>query len=89
MLNEKTYSLTNYREFETVVADYNQLLVEAEQLNEKMPPEHRDAYFQLVLHPAKAGANLNELYYTVAQNHLYVQQGRASTNDLAAKAKQL
>ncbi|MBC6608720.1 glycosyl hydrolase 115 family protein [Hymenobacter sp. BT188] len=89
LLNEKTYSLTNYREFETVVADYNKLLVDAEQLNEKMPPEHRDAYFQLVLHPVKAGANLNEMYYTIAQNHLYAQQGRASTNDLATKAKQL
>jgi hypothetical protein len=89
MLNADTYSLTNYREAQTVVADYNQLLEEAERINAALPAEDRDAYFQLVLHPVQACANLNELYLTVAKNRLYKKQGRAATNDFAARAREL
>jgi hypothetical protein len=89
LLSPETYSLVNYCEADTVVADYNQLLAEAEHVNGALPAECRDAYFQLVLHPVKACANLNELYVTVAKNRLYAKQGRASTNDLAKRAEEL
>lgn len=89
LLDQNTYSLTNYNEFETVVNDYNALEKKAEAIYEKMPAEYKDAYFELVLHPVKACANLNELYYTVAKNNRYAGQGRVSTNDMAAKATQL
>jgi len=89
LLNENTYSLTNYREFETVVADYNNLEQEAEHLWAKMPVEYKDAYFELVLHPVKACANLNQMYYTVARNRFYAEQGRAATNTMANDAKAL
>ncbi len=89
LLSPETYSLTNYREFETVVADYNQLARQAEQLYKQLPAAYKDPFFELVLHPVKASATLNDLYYTVARNRLYAQQGRAATNALAAQAKQL
>lgn len=37
----------------------------------------------------QASANLNELYVTAAWNRLYVGQGRARTNDLAARVGEL
>ena len=89
LLDADTYSLTNYREAETVVADYNRLLDEAERINDELPAVYRDAYFQLVLHPVKACANLNDLYLTVAKNRRDAKQGRATTNDLAKRARQL
>jgi hypothetical protein len=89
LLDQNTYSLTNYREFEIVAKDYNDLDAEAEQLYQKIPAQYRDAYFELVLHPVKACANLNQLYYTVAKNRLYAQQGRAATNQLADEAERL
>lgn len=89
LLNENTYSLVNYHEWERVVNDYNALEKKAEDIYQKLPQGYEDAYFELVLHPVKACANLNELYYTVAKNHLYAQQGRAATNDMAAKAAEL
>ncbi len=60
LLAPDTYSLTNYREAETVVAEYNKLLTEAEQLGAQLPAAYQDAYFQLVLHPIKACATVNE-----------------------------
>ena len=89
LLSPETYSLTNYREAETIVADYNELLDEAERINDALPAEYRAAYFQLVLHPVQACANLNELYLTVAKNRLDAKQGRAVTNVLAKHAREL
>jgi len=89
LLGPETYSLTNYREAETVVADYKSLVAEARQIGEALPAEYQDAYFQLVLHPVEACANLNELYLTVAKNRLYAKQGRAATNALATRAHEL
>jgi hypothetical protein len=89
LLAPDTYSLDNYREAESVVNDYNRLVDEAEQINDALPAECKDAYFQLVLHPVQACANLNELYLTVAKNRRYAKQGRAATNDLAQQSEDL
>ena len=86
-LDQNTYSLTNYREFETIVADYDNLRVEAENLNKKIPAAYKDAYYELVLHPVQACSNLNDLYFAAAKNALYARQGRAATNDMANSVK--
>jgi hypothetical protein len=89
LLDQNTYSLVNYREFETVANDYSKLKDKAQRLYKTMPPQYKDAYYQLVLHPVEACANLNELYFDAAKNKLYAAQGRAATNIMAAKVKQL
>ena len=89
LLAPETYSLTNYSEAERVVGEYNALARRAERLAAEMPVRYRDAYYQLVLHPVTASANLNDLYVTVAKNRLYAQQGRAATNDLADRVRTL
>lgn len=88
-IDSSTYSLTNYREAERVVADYNQIASKAENIYEKISPEYKDAYYQLVLFPVKACANLNEMHVTVGKNYLYAEQGRAATNSMAQKVKEL
>ena len=89
LLEPNTYSLTNYQEAVRIVNEYNVLASKAQALYKTMPANYKAAFYQLVLHPIVACANLNELYVTVGKNHLYALQGRASTNDLAEKAKQL
>ena len=89
LLSPETYSLTDYREAERVVDAYNALLADAERIEAQLPAQSRDAYFQIVLHPIAASANLNELYVTVGRNRLYAAQGRAATNALAERARQL
>ncbi|MDZ7288780.1 MAG: glycosyl hydrolase 115 family protein [candidate division KSB1 bacterium] len=89
LLAPDTYSLVNYREAETVVAEYNELAARAQRISDSLPAEYKDAFYQLVLHPVQACSNLNELYVTVGKNRLYAQQGRAATNALAEKARAL
>ncbi|MFC1792516.1 glycosyl hydrolase family 8 [Planctomycetota bacterium] len=89
MLASDTYSLIHYHEAETVVSDYNKLVEEAERINKAMPAEYKDAYYQLVLHPVTAYANLYDLRVTVGKNHLYAKQGRAATNYMTERARKL
>lgn len=87
LLTPETYSLVNYHEAETIVKDYRALETKAENIYKELPTNLKDAFYQLVLHPVKACANLNDLYVTVGRNRLYAEQGRSSTNQLAEQAK--
>lgn len=89
LLAPDTYSLLNYKEAETILFDYKILEKKARMIYDSLPAEYHDAFYQLVLHPVEACANLNELYVTVGKNRLYAKQGRAETNNLAAEAKKL
>ena len=68
LLNDKTYSLENYNEFERVRNDYRDLALDAFRLYNLLPERYRDAFDQLVLFPVNACSNLYEMYYAVAQN---------------------
>ncbi|HEY4288839.1 MAG TPA: glycosyl hydrolase 115 family protein [Puia sp.] len=89
LLSPDTYSLFNYGEAEKVVGDYNRLAAQADSIYQRLPSDYRDAYYELVLYPVQASANLNELYLTVGKNRYYAAQGRAATNDMAEKARSL
>ena len=88
LLSADTYNF-DYDEKNRITSDYNALLKKAETINEQLPAEYRDAFFELVLHPVKASANLNELYTTVAYNKWFSSQNWLVANKLADKAKQL
>jgi hypothetical protein len=68
MLNDKTYSLENYNEWQRVKDDYVALSLDALKLYYLMPVDYRDAFDQLVLFPIQACANLYDMYYAVAMN---------------------
>jgi hypothetical protein len=89
LLSPDTFSLLNYREADRVVADWQAVAAEAETINDRLPADKRDAFYELVLYPVRAGANLNELYVAAAKNHLYAAQGRASANDWADRVRAL
>jgi hypothetical protein len=89
LVTPDTYSLVNYREAETVVADYNALLERAEKLKAVLPAAAQDAFFELVLYPVAASWTVTDLNITAGRNRLYAVQGRASTNELAARARTL
>jgi hypothetical protein len=81
------FSLTDYREMDTVTAQWQRLSARAEQVGRTLPPAYRDAYYELVLYEVKATANLYALRQAEFTNILYAKQGRAATNDLARTAE--
>ena len=88
-LEPTTYSLVNYNEAARIVDEYKDIAARAEKISAALPAAKRDAFFQLVLYPVKASAVVNELYVSAGMNRLYGYQGRASTNDLAARTRAL
>jgi hypothetical protein len=89
LLEPLTYSLCNYREAERVVADYDSVVKRAEAIYSRLPAAKRDAFYELVLLPAKASANVNAMYVAAARNALYAAQGRASANAWGERTKAL
>jgi len=89
LLRPDTYSLVNYNEAETIVEEYNSLVVRAKAVGKQMPEEMNDAYFHLVLFPVKASALVNELYVTAGKNALYAAQGRSLTAVMADRTEEL
>ena len=89
LLDPTTYSLVHYLEADRVVADFNRLAEKAEDLHAALPAAARDAFYELVLFPAKACAQVNEMYVAAGKNAVYAAQGRASANGMADRVEAL
>lgn len=87
MLNDRTYSLDNYNEWQRVKDDYAALSLEALKLYYLMPEDYRDAFDQLVLFPIQACSNLYDMYYAVAMNRKLAEAGDVQANRWADKAR--
>ena len=87
LLNDTTYSLENYNEFERVTNEYRKLASDAKQLDKRIPENCKDSYFQLVLYPTEASANLYEMYYSVAKNKQLAAQNNIEANVWADNVK--
>jgi len=85
LLDARTYNIN-----ETVLVTYqwDKLLQQAETIGKQLPGQYKDAYFELVLHPVAACANLQHLYSAVALNKKYVQERNPVANVFADQAKQ-
>jgi len=89
LLNPTVFSLVNYREAERFSEGWNTIMTRAQKLNEMLPKEQQDAFYQLVLHPTVACGNLGDLFIAAGRNALYAKQGRASANAEAAMVRSL
>jgi hypothetical protein len=87
LLSPETYSLTDYNEFQRIVDEYNNLAVKAQIINNHISPEYKDAFFELVLHPIEACANLNALYLAAAKNRFYAKEKNSLANLYADSVK--
>jgi hypothetical protein len=82
------FSLTDYREMERVTAQWQKLANDAEKIRQTLPADLQDAYYELVYYQVKASALMYEIRLAGFKNLLYLAQGRAATNDMAAIARE-
>ncbi|MFF5436855.1 glycosyl hydrolase 115 family protein [Streptomyces achromogenes] len=76
-----------HRELERVTEEWRELGRRAERVERRLPERLRDAWFELAGYEVTATANLYELRQAEFTNLLYAAQGRAATNDRAARAE--
>ncbi|PPQ73060.1 hypothetical protein CVT26_014652 [Gymnopilus dilepis] len=84
-----TYSLTNYREADNLLAEWSALEAASTSVYNSLSKDKQPAFFQLVHHPVLAGNNLNQMYVAAGKNNLRASQAFLSTNQLADKTQQL
>lgn len=86
LLDQYTYSM-DYNEFKSVTDEYKRL--EADALNQylRLPQTYKDAYYQLILFPVQAMANLYEMYYSAAMNKKLSAEKDMRANWYADKVK--
>ncbi|MCQ2095584.1 MAG: glycosyl hydrolase 115 family protein [Bacteroidaceae bacterium] len=65
MLDARTYDIAS-GEWKKVRDDYANLADAAVRQYERMSPEYKDAYYQLIYYPTVAMANLYDMYYSAA-----------------------
>ncbi len=90
LLDANTYNFSTYEQYnesDKVLKEWNDLQRVAEKINDSLPQEYKDAFFQLVLHPVKAFTNLYNLYAEIAKNKYYAAQNSTAANDHANYAK--
>lgn len=61
------FSVVNHLEADRVISLWRDVATKAEALRDKIAPEAQDAYYQLVLYPAKASAGVAEIYLAAAK----------------------
>jgi hypothetical protein len=89
VITPETFSQLHYYEADRVEAAWLDVVAKAEKLYAALPAEQRDAFFQLVLHPAKASATVAQMNIWAGRNQLFAKQGRSSTNAAADRVREL
>jgi Glycosyl hydrolase family 67 N-terminus. len=87
LLDDKTFSLDNYNEYERVRNDYRDLALDAMRLYNFLPNTHKDAFDELVLFPVNACSNLYDMYYAVAKNKKMAAENNPEANYWADEVK--
>jgi hypothetical protein len=83
------FSIVNNQESDRVLKLWRAVADKAEKLKAKIPADAQDAYYQLVLYPAKASAGVAEMYLASDKNMLFAKQGRVSANDFYKRTQEL
>jgi Glycosyl hydrolase family 115/Gylcosyl hydrolase family 115 C-terminal domain len=86
-LGAGTGATLNGGEFGDRVAEWLLLEQQSQSVKALLPPEERDAYFQLVEHPILALSNLYQLYYAVAWNRRLAAANDPRANVFADRAE--
>lgn len=87
LIRQTAYTQSDGDEALRRLSAYAGLTAKAEAIAATLPDDRRDAYFELVLYPVRAAANLNARILNLDLSILYGRQGRAGANWYADRAK--
>jgi hypothetical protein len=68
------------------LAEYERIRLEADAVYAELPPEAKDAFYELVLYPVRCADLMNQKFLYTDRSYLHKFQGRASTIACAEKA---
>lgn len=80
LVDPTTFSITSYREAERMSAQWDEIVAAAGSVMKQLPARAQPAFFETVLHPANATANVHALYIASGRNMLLASQASNSAN---------
>ncbi|KAF4617044.1 hypothetical protein G7Y89_g15106 [Cudoniella acicularis] len=83
LIDATTYSVLNYNEADAVLAQWDDLAGDAQEVHDQLDDAYKPAYYEMVLHPVLAGQVVNQIYVGAAKNKLYALQRRNKANEVA------
>jgi hypothetical protein len=89
LLSAGTYSLINYNEAETVLAQWAALEDDARAVYDALSEDIAPAFWQMVVHPVRAGRLVHKIWAAGGRNSLYAGQKRNTANEVADRAREL
>ncbi|CAG8977356.1 hypothetical protein HYALB_00011371 [Hymenoscyphus albidus] len=78
LLDASIYSIVNYDEGDIILNQWKVLASDAQAIYDKLSIAAQPSFFEMVLHPVKAGYILHQLYIATAKNNLWAGQGRVT-----------
>ncbi|PVH74884.1 glycoside hydrolase family 115 protein [Cadophora sp. DSE1049] len=78
LLDASIFSIVNYNEGDIVLKEWEAIVADAQKIYDSLPAAAQPGFFELVLHPCRAGYIVYQLYISTAKNNLYAKQGRVS-----------
>jgi hypothetical protein len=83
LIEPTTYSILNFREAETVLAQWRDLAESAQRIHDSLPEDRRDALYHLLTYPAKSGYLYYQTLLGQGQNRQFAFERRNSANAVA------
>ena len=89
LLDASTYSVINYNEADVVLRQWKDLERDAADVYNVLSEDKKPAFFEMLLHPVRAGRIVHEIYVSAAKNSLYAGQKRNAANDMIELSRKL
>ncbi|TVY84194.1 hypothetical protein LSUE1_G001541 [Lachnellula suecica] len=83
LLDASTYSVVNYNEGDTILAQWDELAGDAQKVYDGLDDESKAAYYEMILQPVLGGQVVQQIYVNAAKNRLYTAQKRNKANAVA------
>jgi hypothetical protein len=83
LLNPTVYSVTNYNEADAVLAQWQLLATQAQQIYNELDAKTQIPFYELVLQPILGGQVVNQIHVGVGKNLHFTEQKRNTANTVA------
>ena len=88
-MDADSFSLVNFNEAATRLDQYKKLDDDARAISDRLPPEQRDAFYELVLYPVRMCDLSSQAFLSAATAQLDMNQGRTNAGPLDQMNKAL
>lgn len=83
------YSLINYNEVDAILAQWQQLADDAQNVYDDLGHDYKAAFYEMILQPCLGGQVVQQIYLGTTRNSLYTSQKRNTANDVADNIRDL